>query len=137
MKLKVTLSGGKKVTAHYKGYEIVTDQPENQGGEGSAPAPFDLFLASIGTCAGIYVQSFCERRDIPYEGIEITQSMETNPETRLPSRFNLEIILPEDFPEKYKNSVVQAAELCLVKKTIANAPEFHVISTIKASSSDK
>ena len=137
MNLKVTLPGGKKVTAHYKGFEIVTDQPEKQGGKGSAPAPFDLFLASIGTCAGIYVQSFCERRGIPYEGIEIIQSMEIDPDSRLPSRFNLEIILPEDFPIKYKDSVIQTAELCLVKKTIANNPEFKVISTIKSSSSDK
>lgn len=128
MELKVTLTGGKKVVAHYKGFEIATDQPKHQGGDESAPSPFDLFLASIGTCAGIYVQSFCERRDIPYEGIEIVQTMETDPDTRLPVKFNLQILLPEGFPEKYKNSVIQAAELCLVKKTIANAPEFHVTS---------
>lgn len=128
MELKVTLPGGKKVVAHYKGYEIATDQPKHQGGEELAPSPFDLFLASIGTCAGIYVQSFCERRDIPYQGITIEQTMETNPETRLPQTFHLRILLPEGFPEKYKDSVVQAAELCLVKKTIANAPEFHVTS---------
>lgn len=131
MNLRVTLPGGKKVVAHYKGMEIATDQPKHQGGDESAPAPFDLFLASIGTCAGIYVQSFCERRDIPYQGIEIIQSMEINPETRLPALFKLEIILPAGFPEKYKNSVVQAAELCLVKKTIANNPEFQVTSVMK------
>lgn len=131
MNLKVTLPGGKKVIAHYKGFEIATDQPERQGGEESAPAPFDLFLASIGTCAGIYIQSFCERRDIPYQDIEIIQSMEINPESRLPTTFNLEIVLPQGFPEKYKNSVIQAAELCLVKKTIAAAPEFNVTSVMR------
>lgn len=129
--MKVTLPGGKKVVAHYKGFNIVTDQPRHQGGEESAPSPFDLFLASIGTCAGIYVQSFCERREIPYQGIEIIQSMETDPNTRLPVKFDLEIILPQDFPEKYKDSVIQAAELCLVKKTIAIAPAFNVTSTYK------
>jgi len=131
MDLKVTLPGGKKVVALYKGFEIATDQPKHQGGDESAPSPFDLFLASIGTCAGIYVQSFCERRGIPYEEIEIIQTMETNPETRLPEKFNLEIILPAGFPEKYKDSVINAAELCLVKKTIARAPEFNVTSVIK------
>ena len=131
MSLKVTLPGGKKVVAHYKGFEIATDQPKHQGGEESAPSPFDLFLASIGTCAGIYIQSFCERRDIPYEGIEVVQTMETDPDTRLPVKFNLQILLPEGFPEKYKNSVIQAAELCLVKKTIANAPTFDVTSAYK------
>jgi len=109
MDLKVTLPGGKKVVALYKGFEIATDQPKHQGGDESAPSPFDLFLASIGTCAGIYVQSFCERRGIPYEEIEIIQTMETNPETRLPEKFNLEIILPAGFPEKYKDSVINAA----------------------------
>lgn len=131
MNLKVTLPGGKKVVAHYKGFEIVTDQPVSQGGQESAPAPFDLFLASIGTCAGIYIQSFCERRNIPYNEIEILQSMEVDPETRLPSGFNLEILLPPDFPVKYKESVIQTAELCLVKKTISNVPGFRVSAHIQ------
>jgi ribosomal protein S12 methylthiotransferase accessory factor len=101
------------------------------GGANSAPAPFDLFLASIGTCAGIYVKSFCDRRQISTEGIKIIQTMEFDNEKKTPYLFKIDIQLPSGFPEKYKEAVINAAELCLVKKTINNQPEFQVITTQK------
>ena len=122
--MEITFDGGKVITAHLKGHAIRTDQTEKNGGGNSAPAPFDLFLASIGTCAGIYVKSFCDQRQIPAENIKIKQDIEFNMETRLPAVIRLEIQLPPDFPEKYKDAVINAADLCLVKKTIANPPEF-------------
>jgi len=127
--MEVTLDGGKVVTAHINGKAIKTDQSLKNGGGGTAPEPFELFLASIGTCAGIYVKSFCDQRSIPAEGIKITQSVVFDPEKRVPSLIKLEIRLPADFPEKYKAAVVSAAELCLVKKTINSGPEFQVVTT--------
>ena len=127
--MEVTLDGGKVVTAHINGKTIKTDQSVRNGGGGTAPEPFELFLASIGTCAGIYVKSFCDQRGIPAEGIKIIQSVEFDPEKRVPSVIKLDIQLPSDFPEKYRSAVINAAELCLVKKTINNAPEFQVITT--------
>ncbi|NMC40138.1 MAG: osmotically inducible protein OsmC [Bacteroidales bacterium] len=128
--MEITFDGGKIITAHLNGNKIRTDQPLDNGGTNTAPAPFDLFLASIGTCAGIYIKSFCDRRDLPTDGIRIIQTMEIDSEKRLPSVFRLEIILPSDFPDKYRDAVINAADLCLVKKTIANNPQF-IITTKK------
>jgi putative redox protein len=127
--MEITFDGGKVVTAHYHGHAIKTDQPVSSGGANSAPSPFDLFLASIGTCAGIYVKSFCDNRKIPTDNIKIIQSAEYDKESGLPVNITLDIKLPPDFPEKYKTSVISVAELCKVKKTIANPPVFEIISS--------
>jgi putative redox protein len=127
--MEVTFDGGKVITAHIGGHTIRTDQPLNSGGQNSAPAPFELFLASIGTCAGIYVKSFCDQRNIPSENIKIIQTGEYDKQTGLPTNIKIDIQLPADFPEKYKAPVINAAELCKVKKTIANPPKFEVITS--------
>lgn len=119
------------ITAHINGHEIRTDQPVMGGGTNSAPSPFELFLASIGTCAGIYVKSFCDQRGIPSENIKIVQTLEYDRAIGLPTDIKIDIQLPTDFPEKYKDAVINAAELCKVKKTIANPPKFEVITSIK------
>jgi putative redox protein len=129
--MEITFDGGKVITAHLNGQTIRTDQPVENGGSNSAPAPFDLFLASIGTCAGIYIKSFCDKRQISTEGIKIIQTMDYDKEKKLASVFKLDIQLPAGFPEKYSGAVINAAELCLVKKTINNQPEFKVTSSIQ------
>ena len=129
--MEITFDGGKVVTAHSHGHIIRTDQPLENGGGDTAPAPFELFLASIGTCAGIYVKSFCDNRNIPTDKITIIQKNEFNKETGLPVNISLEIQLPADFPEKYRASVINVAELCKVKKSIANPPVFEVTASIK------
>jgi len=129
--MEITFDGGKVITAHLNGHVIKTDQPVDNGGGNTAPSPFDLFLASIGTCAGIYVKSFCDNRQISTEGIKIIQSMKYNNETGLPTNIDLEIVLPESFPDKYIASVINVAELCKVKKTIISQPEFKIITTKK------
>lgn len=129
MLMEITLEGGAKVNAKYKNHIIKTDQPIEGGGEDSAPAPFDLFLASIGTCAGIYVKSFCDQRGVPTDDIKIIQSMNYNPSLRLIDKITLEIKLPSDFPEKYKDAVINAANLCAVKKHLAHPPEITVTTT--------
>lgn len=127
--MEITFDGGKVITAHTHGHIIRTDQPLDNGGGNTAPAPYDLFLASIGTCAGIYVKSFCDNRNIPTEGIKIIQSYEWNQETGLPVNIKLDIKLPAGFPEKYKASLIHVADLCKVKKTMANPPKFEIITS--------
>jgi putative redox protein len=127
--MEITFDGGKVITAHTHGHVIRSDQPADSGGGNSAPTPYELFLASIGTCAGIYIKSFCDNRKIPAEGIKIIQSYEWNKETGLPVNIKLDIRLPADFPDKYKSSLINVAELCKVKKTIANPPKFEIITS--------
>lgn len=124
--MKIILGENQKVEAHYRGFVIETDQPVKVGGDASAPSPFDLFLASIGTCVGYYVQSFCRQRKISTEGIELEQIMHVDEATRMIGEIEIRISLPANFPEQYKNSVVKVADACAVKKHIINAPEFVV-----------
>lgn len=124
--MEIVFEGGKIVTALLNGHRIKTDQPVDNGGSDSAPAPFDLYMASVGTCAGIYVKSFCDRRNISTEGIRIFQNIEYSKETHLPVNVVIDINLPPDFPQKYRDAVVGAAELCAVKKSIANPPAFSI-----------
>jgi putative redox protein len=131
MDMMITFPGGKKVNAEYNGFTHKTDQPPAEGGENSAPSPFELFLASLGTCAGFYVLSFCQQRGIDMAGIELRQSMERDPQTHLVGRINIEILLPASFPEKYRAAILQAAQLCTVKKHLQNPPEFNLFTTIR------
>jgi len=126
MEMEIYFDGNKKVNAKFNGQVIKTDQPLQGGGEGSASSPFDLFLASIGTCAGIYVKGFCDQRGLSSDGIKIIQHMNFNPETRLIDKIDLEIQVPKDFPEKYKEAVINSANLCTVKKHLQNPPKFEV-----------
>jgi len=129
--MEITFDGGKVVTAHSHGHQIRTDQPVSNGGENTAPSPFELYLASIGTCAGIYVKSFCDNRKIPTDNIKLIQNTEYDKESGLPVNITIDIQLPADFPEKYKSSVISVAELCKVKKSIAFPPVFKVTSSTK------
>jgi ribosomal protein S12 methylthiotransferase accessory factor len=129
MKMEIFFEENKKVNASFNGYTIRTDQPVNSGGKGTAPSPFDLFLSSIGTCAGFYVKSFCDQRNIPADKIKIIQTMNLNSDTHLVNDINIDIQLPPDFPEKYKNAVVSSANLCTVKKHLMNPPDVKVISS--------
>lgn len=126
MDMKITFPGNRKVAAEFDGRVLLTDQPVEAGGDGSAPAPFDLFLASLGTCAGIFVLSFCKKRDIPTEGLEIVQRAEWDEAAHRVSKVTLRITLPEGFPEKYRDSVISTANLCTVKKHLAAPPAFEI-----------
>jgi ribosomal protein S12 methylthiotransferase accessory factor len=125
--IEVTFPGGKRVDAKVGELVVRTDQPVEAGGAGSAVAPFDLFLASIATCAGIYVLGFCQARGLPMDGISLREHVELDAATKLPEHIRLELVLPPSFPEKYRVAVVRAAEGCKVKKTIAAAPHIEVV----------
>ena len=128
--MKISFPGGLRVDAEYKGFVIKTDQPVYSGGDGSAPAPFDLFLASIATCAGIYVLFFCQRREIPTEKAAVVMKTRRNPETKRIEKISIEIQLPPEFPEKYKKAVIKAVDSCSVKEHILNPPVFEVVAKI-------
>jgi putative redox protein len=128
--MMVTLPGGKRVDTQIGKHVIRTDQPVESGGEDSAPAPFDLFLASIGTCAGIYVAGFCQKRGLPTEGIRIAQRNQTDPETGALLRVELDVLVPAGFPEKYLEALVRVADQCKVKKTVQAQPVFEVKAVV-------
>jgi ribosomal protein S12 methylthiotransferase accessory factor len=124
MDMEIVFPGGARVDAVVDGMVIRTNQ------DGSDPSPFSLFLASMGTCAGIYVLSFCRQRGLPTEGLKIIQRMDVNPATRLVDRVELDIQLPAGFPEQYKDAVIRSAELCAVKKHLENPPVFDIHTTM-------
>jgi ribosomal protein S12 methylthiotransferase accessory factor len=124
--MTVSFPGGKRVDAEYDGFKIRTDQPPKGGGEGSAPQPFDLFLASIATCAGIYVKGYCDTRGIPTENLGLEMHIERDHEQHRIGRLVLEIQLPDGFPETHREAVIRAADLCAVKKHILNPPAFEI-----------
>lgn len=127
MEMIIEFPGGAKVDAHFGPYTVQTDQPP-PGGEGTAPTPFELFLASLGTCAGIYVLNFCRKRGISTEGIRILQRSHSNPETGMVEKVALEIQVPPSFPKEYYSALVRSAELCKVKKTLEQPPPFEVVT---------
>ena len=122
MQMIIDFPGGSKVDAHFGAFTVHTDQPP----VASAPTPFNTFLASLGTCAGIYVLGFCQQRGLPTEGLRIVQHMHTNPQTGMVGQIDLEIQVPPEFPEKYLPAMVRAAELCAVKKHIETPPQFEI-----------
>lgn len=126
MEMVIDFPGGAKVDAHFGQFTVRTDQPYHGGGDDSAPTPFATFLASIGTCAGIYVLGFCRQRGLPADGIRIIQRMHSNPMSGLVGQVDLEIQVPPTFPEKYLPSLVRSAELCAVKKHFEHPPRFEI-----------
>ncbi len=128
MDMIIDFPGRAKVNAHFGSFTIATDQRSQDGGEGSAPTPFEVFLASIGTCAGIYVFEFCRQRNLPTAGIRIIQHMYPNPTAGMIEKIELEIQVPPSFPRQYHNALVRSAELCKVKKTLEQPPQFEVMA---------
>src|SRR5512145_608288 len=114
MEMIIDFPGGARVDAHFGPYTVNTDQPASGGGEGSAPTPFAVFLSSIGTCAGIYVLGFCQQRGIPTDGVRIIQRVYSNPLTHMIDKIDLDIQVPSNFPDKYRDSLIRSAELCAV-----------------------
>ena len=133
MEMTIDFAGNKRVTSTYKGFTIETDQPTSEGGDGSAPEPFDLFLASLGTCAGVYIVYFCESRQIPTEGITMTLKFAHNPKTHLVETIVMDIDLPSDFPHKYRQAVIRAAQMCTVKRLLVQPPEIIVSAAVQQS----
>lgn len=127
MEMIIDFPGGAKVDAHFGSYTVQTDQP-SPSGEASAPTPFEVFLASLGTCAGIYVLNFCRKRGISTEGMRLIQRIHSNSETGMADKIELEIQVPPSFPKEYYGALIRSAELCKVKKTIEQPPQFEIMT---------
>jgi ribosomal protein S12 methylthiotransferase accessory factor len=132
MEMIIDFPGGARVDAHFGPYTVMTDQP-SMGMPGSAPTPFAVFLASLGTCAGIYVLGFCKQRGLPTEGIRIVQRSLSKSGSDLVSEVELEIQVPPNFPEQYHEALVRTASLCKVKKHLENPPHFNVFTKVSES----
>ena len=128
MSMKITFPGGLAVDSEYRGFTVHTDQPKEHGGDGSGPAPFDLFLASLGTCAGLYVLRFCQQRGLSTQGLGLTLETAKDPEGKRIDLVRIEIQLPEGFPDKYREAAIRAADQCAVKKHIVEPPRFEVVA---------
>jgi putative redox protein len=126
--MKVTFPGGKRVDAEYKGFVIKTDQPVHAGGNGTAPAPFDLFMASIATCAGLYVLGFCQNRDIPLDEASVVMRIHKSAEKKMIEKIDIELQLPPEFPKKYEKAVIRSVDMCAVKAHILDAPAFEIVT---------
>lgn len=123
--LEISFPGGRRVDARVGEHTLHTDQPPDNGGTNTAPSPFELFLASIGTCAGIFVQGFCAKRGIAVEDLRIQQHVDFDERGVLRS-VDLHVQVPPDFPERYRDAIVQVIEQCSVKRAIAAQPTFSV-----------
>jgi putative redox protein len=126
MKYNIKFAGNKKVEAHFRGFTVKSDQPVADGGDNAAPSPLEIFLASIGMCAGFYIVAFCQSRSIPTDNITMTQNVMRNDTTHMVEKININIVLPPNFPEKYKSAMVKAAQSCSVKKFLDAPPEIEI-----------
>lgn len=126
MEMRIYFPGGKRVYADFGAFTVQTDQSVRSGGEESAPAPFDLFLASLGTCAGIYALGFMQQRNIDPEGSALTLRTHYNPAAGLVEKIEIELKTPPGFPDKYRDAIVNAMDLCAVKKHINHPPAFTI-----------
>ena len=133
MQIDVDFPGGVRVDAHFGQFLVHTDQTVDDGGQGSAPSPFDLFLAATASCAGFYVVSFCQQRGIDGTGVHLVQRLEIDPGTGHVVKILIEIQLPADFPDKYRAAVVRAAGQCTVKKHLEHPPQFEITIGLRES----
>ena len=124
--MEIYFNGNKQVFANVNGHTIKTDQAKQSGGDGEFPEPFTMFLASLGTCAGIYVKSFCDQRGIDSTNIRLKQAQSFNPAKKIIDQIEIQIEIPQDFPEKYEKALIHTASLCAVKKHLKEDIEVEV-----------
>jgi ribosomal protein S12 methylthiotransferase accessory factor len=126
MEMIIDFPGGSRVDAHFGPFTVATDQPP----AATAPSPFEIFLSSIGTCAGLYVLSFCRQRRLPTEGIRIVERINHSPVTGMVETLGLEIQIPPEFPEKYREALIHSADLCAVKQHLEHPPKFEISTKV-------
>lgn len=124
--VEVSFPGGVQVAAHVGSFDILTDQPPEDGGSNAAPSPYDLFLSSMATCAGFYALRFCQQRQLPTEGLAIALDIERHPDTRRLETIRMTLSLPTDFPEKYQKAIMRSVDQCSVKKALSDPPEIEL-----------
>ena len=125
MEMEISFPGGVSVNSIYRGHTVTTDQPPPLG-KGSAPSPFELFLASIGTCAGFFALRFCQEREIDASDLRVGLNFERDPEKKRIRKIQISVELPRGFPDKYRQALVRTIDQCTVKRHILEPPEFEV-----------
>lgn len=126
MQVNVRFLDNLRLEASFDDFSIIADQPIRYKGDGSAPGPYDYFLASSALCAAYFVKVYCNARDIPTEEIKISQNNIVDPENRYNQVFDLQIELPENISEKDRIGMLKAMDRCTVKRVIQNSPEFKI-----------
>ncbi|WP_417532363.1 OsmC domain/YcaO domain-containing protein [Marinobacter lipolyticus] len=126
MEIKVNFLENLRLEAKFDDFTVTTDQPIRYKGDGSAPSPFDYFLASSALCAAYFVRVYCKARDIPTENIRLSQNNIVDPENRYNQIFRIEVELPEDISEKDRQGILRSIDRCTVKKVVQTGPEFQI-----------
>jgi ribosomal protein S12 methylthiotransferase accessory factor len=126
--LKVAFGENYRIDVEYKGFVIKTDQPVRDGGDATAPSPFDYFLASLAACAGFYALAFCRERKIPVEGLGVAMTTERGEVSKMIDKVTITVDLPSGFPEKYRLALVKAIDHCTVRAHILRAPQFEIVT---------
>ncbi len=126
MEISVRFAQGMQVNAFFENFTVKTDQAKTNGGDETAPDPYAYFLSSLATCAGFFVLRFCQSRQLPTDGIELTLDNDWNPQKGCPDNINIHIKLPPEFPEKYQPALIRATHECGVKKTLLNPPAINI-----------
>ncbi|MCG7534324.1 OsmC domain/YcaO domain-containing protein [Pseudoalteromonas sp. OOF1S-7] len=126
MEIKVNYLDNLRIDARFDDFSVIADQPIRYKGDGSAPSPFDYFLASSALCAAYFVKVYCNARDIPTDGIRVAQNNIVDPENRYNQIFKIQVELPESISEKDRQGILRSIDRCTVKKVIQTGPEFQV-----------
>jgi ribosomal protein S12 methylthiotransferase accessory factor len=124
--LKVVFGENYRIDVEYKGYTVKTDQPVHDGGDGTAPSPFDYFLVSLAACAGYYALAFCRERKLPTDGLKVTMTIERGEVSKMIDKISIAVDLPSGFPEKYRQAITKAVDHCTVKAHILRPPQFEI-----------
>ncbi|WP_133493461.1 OsmC domain/YcaO domain-containing protein [Alcanivorax sp. 24] len=126
MEIKVNFLDNLRLEAKFDDFTVVTDQPIRYKGDGSAPSPFDYFLASSALCAAYFVKVYCKARDIPTDNIRLSQNNIVDPENRYNQIFRIQVELPEDISDKDRQGILRSIDRCTVKKVVQTGPEFQI-----------
>lgn len=124
--VSVEFAGQKKINVEIDGIIVETDQSPENGGGGSAPEPFQHFLAAIASCTALYALEFCSARDISTEGMGFRMICRRDEKLKRYTEIALELTLPRGFPEKFRGAITRAMDLCAVKRHLLNSPEFEI-----------
>ncbi len=125
--INVTFPGNLKVEAAVGDFSVVTDQPEKSGGDNTAPSPTEYFLVSIATCSAYFALKFCRTRDIDYSDMRLKMDYEWDRDQKRYPTLTIELVLPKDFPDKYRAAIIKAMDQCVVKQHLHHPPEFEII----------
>jgi len=125
--LKVVFGENYRIDVEYKGFTVKTDQPVHDGGDGTAPSPFDYFLVSLASCAGYYALAFCKERKIPTAGLAVNVRFERPAGARLIEKISIEVTAPSGFPEKYRPALIKSVDHCTVKAHLDQPPKFETV----------